>query len=345
MMLPSLLVAGALALPASSFLLTAPSIRQINGKPQVLDNTNINKIELNVRCVECPFPKVTDERILLWDDSTDSLMPFNFTTENNRLLINDEQVYPMPGPPVALETVLYRQSDNQVSFPLPVGYVFERLAPDPIADGSGTELLVFNFMVIDIAGYPVPVDAVSLRVIKLPNDDLVMFGADIEEASPKMSWRQCRRKPSCLKRLIIARIRAIIATVKDRAKSAAKKIKGCGGRKPMKGMTAPAGRPHHGVKDPYFGRTFARTLHVFVVPALLGLSAGLFACLIGVVVGQGIAALWSRYRRSSNNGVNAHVESGDAAEKELLFVPEDDELPPHYEDENHGNIALPVEKE
>ncbi|OAX83555.1 hypothetical protein ACJ72_02085 [Emergomyces africanus] len=345
MMLPSLLVASALALPASSFLITGPSIRQINGKPQLLDKTNINKIELDVKCIECPFPQIANEAIVIWDDGSDSLMTLNFTTESDRLLINEQQVYPMLTPPAALQTVLHRLSDDKISIPLPVGYVFESLAPIPVDDGSGNELLVFNFMVIDVAGYPVPVDAVSLRVIQLPNGDLVMLGADIEEATPRMSWRQCRRKSKCLTNLIIARIRAIIATAKARAMSAAKKLKGCGGWKGMQGMTTPAGTPHHGFKDPSFGRAFARTLHVVIVPALLGLSAGLFACIIGVVVGQGIAALWSRYRRSSNNRVNAHVENGDAAEKEQLFVPENDELPPQYEDENHGDITLPAEKE
>ncbi|PGH32862.1 hypothetical protein GX50_04340 [[Emmonsia] crescens] len=343
-MLPSLLAASVLALPVSSLLLTAPVFRQINGKPQALDENNLNKIELNARCVECPFPQFTNEPSIIWEDGFDSLMALNFTTEGNRLLINKRQVYPMLNPPVALETVLHRQSDNKISFPLPVGYVFERLAPSPIADDSGAELLVFNFMVIDVAGFPVPVDAVSLRAIKLPTGDLLMVGADIEETSPKMSWRQCRRKPRCLKSLIIARIRDILTSAKARAINAAKKIKGCGGRKPMKGMTAQAGSPHDGSKDRAFARAVARTLQFIIIPALLGLSAGLFTCIVGVVVGKGIAALWARHRRSSNKCGNAHVENGDDVEKEPLFVPGDDELPPQYEDEDHGDIALPAEK-
>ncbi|PGG98723.1 hypothetical protein GX51_06653 [Blastomyces parvus] len=347
-MLPALLAASVLALPASSFLLTGPAFREVNGQPQPLDDSNVDKLELNARCVECPFPQLTAEKSLIWEDGFDSLMGLNFTTEGNQLLVNDGQIYPMVIPPVALKTVLHRQSDDKISFPLPVGYVFERLAVQPTNDKSGAELLHFNFMVIDVAGFPVPADSVSLRVLKLPNGNLFMLGADIEDAAPKMSWRQCRRSPRCLKKLIIARIRAIIASAKARAKAAANKLKGCGGMKSMKGikgMTHPAGSHHHGFKDHSFARAFARSLHVVVVPALLGLSAALFACSVGFIVGHGIAALWARYRRASRSCSQARVENGDDVEKEPLFVPEDDELPPQYEDEDHGDIALPAEKE
>ncbi|OJD23976.1 hypothetical protein ACJ73_04664 [Blastomyces percursus] len=347
-MLPALLAASVLALPASSFLVTGPAFREVNGRPQPLDDANFNKVELNVKCIECPFPQLTGEKTLLWDDGFDSLMGLNFTTEGNRLLMNKGQLYPMPTPPVALETVLHRQSDDKTSFPLPVGYVFERLAVQSTNDKSGSELLLFNFMVIDVAGFPVPADAVSLRVLKLPDATLFMLGVDIEEAAPRMSWRQCRRRPRCLKRLIIARIRAIIASAKARAKAAAEKIKGCfgmKGMKGMKGMTHPAGSHHHGSKDQSFARAFARSLHIVIVPALLGLSAAIFACSVGFIVGHGITALWARYRRSSRNCINARVENGDDVEKESLFVPEDDELPPQYEAEDHGDITLPAEKE
>ncbi|EEQ84623.1 uncharacterized protein BDCG_07892 [Blastomyces dermatitidis ER-3] len=342
MMLPALLAASVLALPASSFLITGPAFREVNGKPHLVYDANVNKLELNVKCIQCPFPQFTSEESLLWDDGFDSLMDLNFTTEGTRLLVNKGQLYPMFNLPVTLETVLHRQYDDKTSFPLPIGYVFERLAVQSTNDKSGSELLHFNFMVIDVAGFPVPADAVSLRVLKLPDGTLFMLGADIEEAAPKMSWRQCRRRPKCLKKLIIARIRAIIEAAKARAKAAAEKIKGCAG---MKGVTHPAGSHHHGSKDHSFARAFARSLHIVIVPALLGLSAALFACSVGFIVGHGIAALWARYRRSSRNCNNARVENGDDIEKEPLFVPEDDELPPQYEDKDHGDIALPAEKE
>lgn len=77
-MLPSLLAASVLALPVSSLLLTAPVFRQINGKPQALDENNLNKIELNARCVECPFPQFTNEPSIIWEDGFDSLMVWMF---------------------------------------------------------------------------------------------------------------------------------------------------------------------------------------------------------------------------------------------------------------------------
>ncbi|PGH09014.1 hypothetical protein AJ79_05809 [Helicocarpus griseus UAMH5409] len=355
MMLPSLVAATTLALPASAFLLTAPAFRYINGEPHELDDSNLNQLELSARCVECPFPRITDEPRVVWEDKSDSQMYLNFTTDGDTLSMNGGQVYPMLVPPSELETVLHRQSDGKTSFPLPVGYVFERLSPSPPADDSGAELLIFNFMVIDVAGYPVPVDSVSLRVVQLPNGHLFMAGADVEKTTPRMSWRQCRRKPKCLKNLVFARIRSILESAKARAIAAASKLKGCG-KNPFKGFTAPASssdeKPSAGSNSDsgsgFHGSSvngYSHALRVFVVPTLLGLSAGLFASVVGIIIGHGVAALWVRYRRASSARNYERVESGDDVEKEPLYVPESDELPPQYEDEDYGNVTLPAEKE
>ncbi|KAK2742398.1 hypothetical protein FQN55_007836 [Onygenales sp. PD_40] len=359
-MLPSLLVAGALALPASAFLISAPAFRQVNGEARQLDDTNVNKLELNAKCFQCPFAEITNEPSPRWEDLYDVVLNLNFTTDGTVLSMNDKQIYPILNLPSDLEAVLYRQSDHKTSSPLPVGYVFERLVRSPVADNSGAEFLVFNFMVIDVAGYPVHVDTVNLRVVQLPNGDLFMVGADIEQTSPKMmSWRECRGSPSCLKSLIMTRIRSILASAKTRAMAAARKIKGCGGRKPYHGgFVAPAGpyrgKPHHGPHHgPHrhrssFAKAFARTIHAIMVPAILGLSAGILACAVGVVgvlIGQGIAALWLRHRRSSNTRGRTDNEHGDDVEKEPLYVPEGEALPPQYEEEDYGTIVLPIEKE
>ncbi|EDN06292.1 predicted protein [Histoplasma mississippiense (nom. inval.)] len=345
MNLNALLAASVLALPASSLLIAPPAIREVNGQPQALNERNANRLELNARCVECPFPQVTSEKAVVWDDGFDSFLSLNFTTEDGRLLLNGEQMYPMLTPPASVATILYRPSDGKTSFPLPVGYVFERLAQQYSADRSGAELLLFNFIVIDIAGFPAPVDAVSLRVIKLPHGDLFVIGVDTEPTNPTASWRQCRRNAKCLKKLIISRLRAILSSAFSRAMNAAKKIKGCVGRRPTKGMTSKTGKPHHGSKGGSFAHAFARALHGFVVPALLGLFAGLFACIVGVIVGQGIAALWARYRRSSTSCNNARVEHGNDLEKKPLFGAEENDLPPQYEKEDQRDITILAEKE
>lgn len=74
MNLNALLAASVLALPASSLLIAPPAIREVNGQPQALNERNANRLELNARCVECPFPQVTGEKAVVWDDGFDSFL-------------------------------------------------------------------------------------------------------------------------------------------------------------------------------------------------------------------------------------------------------------------------------
>lgn len=261
----------------------------------------------------------------------------------------------MPEQPVDVEAVVHRQPEGQASPPIHLGYAFE-LLPTQASNDVDAKLVTFLFTVIEVSGYPVPIDPIQIAAIQAKGD-LFLVNAEVAETprSP-ISWRDCRRGPKCLKDLLIARIGQIMAAAKARAHYAASRLpfKGCHGKKPAHGAPAP-GNPNmapqqgsHGMNNYHayhsgFARAFSRALRSIVVPAVLGLSAGVIACSIGMLIGRGIAALWIRCRRGSSRQI-VDAEQGDEVEKEPL-VDEEDDFPPEYDDAAQGKIQLPAEKE
>ncbi|KAJ5958680.1 uncharacterized protein N7479_005830 [Penicillium vulpinum] len=80
-------------------------------------------------------------------------------------------------------------------------------------------------------------------------------------------------------------------------------------------------RPHH--HNPHhsaFARTFSRIVHFIVVPAVLGVLAGLTASAIGMLVGQAVVFLWQRYRGTPSAERKAAWEDGEACEKQGLMT-------------------------
>lgn len=262
--------------------------------------------------------------------------------------MNDEQVFPPPQDFSSPKTVLSRKSDGINSTPLSFGFVFEVANPDVRPSESGEQLLGFHVTVTDVAGYPVPVDAVHVHTIQAADGTLFLLKNKVETTpTRKFCWKSCRGKPGCMKKLLVHRIRAALMAAKARAASIAGKLnlKGCagrfrgnqGGHRDGPGQHLPDG--HNG----RFGHAVARAIRSLVVPAVLGLSAGVTACALGMVLGHAIANLWIGMRRRRSPRLSDQ-ETGDEAEKENL-MPADGDLPPRYEDGEEGQIALPAEKE
>ncbi|KAL1956759.1 hypothetical protein VTO42DRAFT_6812 [Malbranchea cinnamomea] len=331
-MLASFFVAGLLALRATAFLVV-PETFDINR----IDAVDAQKLSLELKCNDCPFAR-SDRPDKL--DGFDSTLGLTFSTESDKLLVNDVQIFPPPSRFIPPETILHRKSDNLASRPIPFGYIVEVSAPELDEDESGAKLLVVHFSVVDVGGVAVPVDTVHLHLIKIKNGPLLLV-KDKVETSPtcKFSWRQCGSRPKCYKNLLIARIRSLIAAARARAAAAANKLpfKGCRGKHHAYG-----GHHHH--QHSQFAHAFAHALRSFVIPAVLGLCAGVTACALGMLIGHGIAALWIRYRLRQSPRGRPDQESGDDSEKEALMEGEED-LPPRYEDTEHGQITLPAEKE
>ncbi|PGH07244.1 hypothetical protein AJ80_08030 [Polytolypa hystricis UAMH7299] len=355
MMLRSFFAVGALALSASAFLIV-PEV-------DAVDKLDGRRSNVELKCSGCPFPVIREDNLAAWKDGVDSVLNIDLVAEGDRLFLNEVEILPMPQQPVHITGTLQRQSDGQKSPPLPLGYALERLPQTARIGKDGLQLMSLYFTIIDIAGYPVPMDGVRIDVVKSRTGDLFVAKTKTD-ANPikNLSWRKCRSKPKCLKALLIARIREVLIAAKARALGVANKFsfKGCHGKSGFRlgkvphQDTSSASKAHHwshghgGHRHHRggFWHSFSRAMHVIVIPAVLGLSAGITACVIGMLIGQGIAALWVRFRRGGNTRHTTCLEAGEDVEKEpLVYEGAEDDLPPQYDEEEHGKIMLPVEKE
>ncbi|KGO77987.1 hypothetical protein PITC_025150 [Penicillium italicum] len=96
--------------------------------------------------------------------------------------------------------------------------------------------------------------------------------------------------------------------------------------------------PHHGA----FARTFSRIVHFIVVPAVLGVMAGLTASAIGMLVGQAVVFLWQRYRGTTVSERKAAWEDSEACEKQgLMATPRySEEVLPEYTEPSEARGSL-----
>ncbi|KAL1967733.1 hypothetical protein VTN77DRAFT_2990 [Rasamsonia byssochlamydoides] len=359
MILRSILAVSALSLGATAFLVvpeTHPHAVENAPAPHDLHRLEVHDArseQVELTCDECPYPEVDSNGQISWTDGVKTSLKLNFSTKDNALFVNDDQVFPLPPAPLHVNAVQRRESDGQETAPTSLGFALEVLPLMPPQDDM--ELLSVRFTVLDLAGHPVPVDTVAVAVIKTAAGELFIAKTEIEStADDRLSWSQCGGEPRCLRRLLFARIQALITAAKARMMSVGAKLpfggKGC--RLPHHhdehsadfGGDFPHHRPHHFGGHPHrhphhrhgWRRTFSRVVRFIVVPAVLGVLAGLAASAIGMLVGQVIVFLWLRYRRCTSSRSSATLEQGSTMEKAALMeedVP-NEELPP-YSDEDH----------
>ncbi|KAL1871492.1 hypothetical protein Plec18167_007052 [Paecilomyces lecythidis] len=366
MIVASLLAAGALSLRAAAFLVV-PEVDSVSTPfPKTVQPHAVSQVSL--KCTECPFPDRNADGEVTWTDGFDTALDLNVSVENeNALVINGNQVFPPPPPPLSINAVQRRIADGRESTPIPLGFALEVEPLVAPMDEPGPELLSLRFTVLDLAGHPVPLSTVVIALIKDESGSLFLVKTDVEEPKTDIvSWRQCRGKPKCLQTLLFSRVRSLVESAKARMMKAKARLmgsKGChgGSRFPMDAARPPRpmfeefGRPHrrphpggrhhfHHMHRSGWERTFSRVFRFILVPAVLGVLAGLVASALGMLVGQVVVFLWLRYRRSTTDRSVSAVEEGDDMEKEALIAEPTDDLPPEYDDEEHGAIVLPAEK-
>ncbi|KAJ6034794.1 uncharacterized protein N7446_009548 [Penicillium canescens] len=110
------------------------------------------------------------------------------------------------------------------------------------------------------------------------------------------------------------------------------------------GFGSDAGRPHHHHSPHHgaFARTFSRVVHFIVVPAVLGVLAGLTASAVGMLVGQAVVFLWQRYRGTKSPEHKAAWEHGEACEKQGLMAESrhSEEMLPEYTEPSETRASL-----
>ncbi|OOF92705.1 hypothetical protein ASPCADRAFT_209957 [Aspergillus carbonarius ITEM 5010] len=394
MHLRSCLVGSVLALGANA-LLVIPEVDEAIAPESdfpsfhPLEAYAAKKQQVELACTECPFPEVGEDGKVSWTDGFQTSLSLEFSTENGFLLANGRQIFPPP-PPTLITAVQRRASDGVETEPIPLGYAVEEM-PLPTPPEDPMELVAVRFTVLDLDSRPVPLDTVALTLIHDPNSgELYMAKTEIEEATPdRVSWRQCRGKPNCLRKLLLDRMRSLFAAAKARMLGMGPKPNGshCGGPHgldhsrpppphhhhhhhdndrfdserialpPMEGEEAgfmghmghmgKFDRPHHHhhmnhMHHGQWERTVHRVVRFIVVPAVLGVLAGLAASALGMLVGQIVVFMWQRFRRSSSP--KDSLEQGTMAEKQGLMTEASDDLPPAYSDEEAMTEEVPLTK-
>ncbi|KAL2844585.1 hypothetical protein BJY01DRAFT_214884 [Aspergillus pseudoustus] len=358
MTLRSLLLGSALALSSARAMLVVPDVDSEAfttadiAKIQPVEVEASQQLDVDLLCMGCPFA------IKSGDETSLSL---KFTVDDGLLLANDRQIFP-PAPPAAITAVERRRENGEESDPINLGYAVEMM-PLPSPPEEPFDIVEVRFTVLDIDGYPVPLDTVAITLIHDAEGNLYVAGTNIEDTADRESWRKCGGKARCLRRYLMHRIRTMFATAKERLIGMFKG-KSCDGPpppfpppphphgdfdrfSPFDENDGPHDGPHHGRPRPHHGhhphppyhdkfhKTWEHTLHrvmrFVVVPAILGVIAGLAASAIGMLVGQLAICMWRRYRRSSRKEA---VEQGTVDEKRGLMTEPADEMPPAYTDEN-----------
>ncbi|PLB53621.1 hypothetical protein P170DRAFT_431445 [Aspergillus steynii IBT 23096] len=360
------LVGSAIALGANALLVVPEAeadavapLDDLSLRP--LESLAASQQEVVLGCTECPFREVDDSGKVSWTDGFETSLSLNFSVENGFLLANGRPIFPPP-PPTHLTAVQRRLSDGEESDPIQLGYAVEMM-PLPTPPDEPMDMVAVRFTVLDLDGHPVPLDTVALHLVHDSAANLFLAKATIEETTPsRVSWRQCRGKPKCLRRLLFDRIRALFHAARTRVLGLGGPRPHCGGR--PHGLGHPPFPPHHGPgpEEPWaegdmerpprphhhhhmhhghWERTFSRVVRFIVVPAILGVLAGLAASALGMLVGQVVVFLWQRYRRS---GSKRSAEQGSVGEKQGLMTEASDELPPAYSDEEMAPETVPADK-
>ncbi|KKK20257.1 hypothetical protein ARAM_004112 [Aspergillus rambellii] len=352
MTLRSFLLGSVLALSSARALLVVPEVESdafafpgdtVSILP--LEAQAAQKQQIDLPCTECPFAIQSGD---------ETYLSLEFSIEDGVLLANDHHIFP-PAPPSPITAVQRHLTDGEESQPVPLGYAVEMM-PLPSPPEEPFDMVAVRFTVLDLDGYPVPLDTVAITLIHDAEGNLFMVKTDIEKTADRASWKKCDGKPKCLRRFMVERIRSMFGAAKERLVGMFKG-KGCKG---LKGLPPPPfpPRPHHDELDhdfpghhsppppppppadhrhshgkPHHGdwqRTAHRVVRFIVVPAILGVFAGLAASALGMIVGQLAVFMWRRYRRSSPKET---LEPGSRDEKQGLMTQSVEELPPAYRDE------------
>ncbi|KAF7596782.1 hypothetical protein BBP40_012381 [Aspergillus hancockii] len=362
MNLRSFLLGSVAVLGANAFLVVPEAeVEAIASNPGLspFDAQVSRQQNIDLLCTECPFREVTENGKVSWTDGFQTALSLNFSIEDGVLLANGRQIFPPP-PPTVITAVQHRLSDGEESEPIPLGYAVEML-PLPSPPHESVDLVAVRFTVLDLDSHPVPLNTVAINLLHDPEGNLYIVKTDIEDNTPnRVSWRRCRGKPKCLRRLLFNRIRTLFAAAKAR-------VLGIMGPKPHCGRPRPhshhdgfgpggmpfepeaEGRPehphhhhmHHGGHHGSFERTASRVVRFIVIPAALGVLAGLAASAVGMLVGQLVVFMWQRYRRSDREET---LEQGTTSEKQGLMSEAADELPPAYTDEEASAETATADK-
>ncbi|KAF4763741.1 hypothetical protein N7455_010608 [Penicillium solitum] len=341
----------------------------VNIHPMLLEDVHHAIVDLP--CSECPLRETNDEGVVSWTEGKPSSLTLDFSIEDNLLLANGRQIFP-PAPPIPILAVQQNEEgEDSAPMPVGYALEIMPMAAPSDEPGYELLDIRFTVLDLESHPVPVDTVAITVLQDPNGELFIVRTDIEnTAPASDRLSWKECHGKAKCLQELLVSRIRGLLAGAKARVMGMAKAgRKSCHGKHKGKAMGhheeghdgmpfpppppfegedsgrekfGPGGHhghahgsarphhhhPHHGA----FARTFSRIVHFIVVPAILGVLAGLTASAIGMLVGQAVVFLWQRYRGTTPSEHKAAWEDGEACEKQgLMTIPRSsEEILPEY---------------
>jgi len=251
------------------------------------------------------------DKLLRWtqDVGTSYLIDFEIGEDLATLDISGVPLYPPSfshfNSPFTV-TQVGAESDKALRLRV-TGYSFHYNSAETISE-AGTELLPMTFRITSIETQSVSPPALTIFLLK-DNAGRLMI-ASIQpapaavESSPKEQTKECSKEWP-----LLCKWKSIVADKYESIKSSLKK--GCHKGKHPKGHGhgRPHHRPHHSEgeddKRPHHHHHHGHSKHLtrarwllftIVFPIIVGIIAGAFTYVIGMVIGSGIALLWAKIR-------------------------------------------------
>ncbi|KOS45787.1 hypothetical protein ACN38_g3254 [Penicillium nordicum] len=352
----------------------------VNVHPMLLEDVHHAIVDLP--CTECPLRETNGEGVVSWaEGKPSSLVRMTESIYSSELANNGRQIFP-PAPPIPILAVQQNEEgEDSAPMPVGYALEIMPMAAPSDEPGYELLDIRFTVLDLESHPVPVDTVALAVLQdpngeLFIARTDI----ENTAPASDRLSWKECHGKAKCLQELLVSRIRGLLAGAKARVTGMAKAgRKSCHGKHKDKAMEqheeghdgmpfrppptfegedfgrekfGPSGhhghahgsaRPHH--RHPYhgaFARTFSRIVHFIVVPAILGVLAGLTASAIGMLVGQAVVFLWQRYRGITSSEHKAAWEDGEACEKQgLMAIPRSsEEVLPEYTEPSEARESL-----
>lgn len=340
MMILKLAIVAGLAALTQSFLLP-PEVS--TSDTQLIDSLPVEAAVYaqgqlqNLECVGCLAPSTDAAGHIEWTTNIASQLKLFFSikqTENGDILsLNDYQLFP-PMPLMGPLTAGQVTKDNTV-FRVRLGYqlIVEPTIHDP---ENRLELIPLNFQVVEVADVFVNgLQSIDIRLIKAPDGSLLIASINLAETqnplvNPTENGEKCKN--------LICAWRAALS---DRLAKFRNRLGAKGGERPERwqkhehhGHGHHGGPNHHPFKHHRCGgiyNTVKRIIHSVVIPMLIGIVAGVGACVLGTMVGSLIVFVWRAvYRRGQRGYCCCRVQQEAIDVKAPLL---EEESPPAYEDD------------
>ncbi|KAL3480791.1 hypothetical protein BJX99DRAFT_254124 [Aspergillus californicus] len=248
--------------------------------------------QLNLTCADCAF-SYSD---CLENIHPNSFLTITFSTKHDGLYANDELIYP---PPIPMKFHALRHWDATFDT-VPLAYAFEIQPLPHQPDARLGDLYRLKLTLVDLQGRPAVVGPVTVGVARHPEGQLQII--DVEASgfyhhhhrlpSYKGSGSSSGSEHGSWWRMKTWKTNYISYLQKTSHKKPCSSDSTVDVSEPVNAHLASHCRDQNRLADWAGDRHYFKLARPVVIPALLGLAAGVFACAIGFLVGKVIVAVY-----------------------------------------------------